>query len=183
MQALERRTLLTTFFDDLSATNGGSYTVNGSTWEAIEFRTDMSTPSSLVASLLMSQNTAGTAQLDLYSDAGLFPGSLLGTFAAPSNFSASLATSTFSLAGLTLAANTDYWVVLHAPSGSFEWGWTDDFTVMNPWGESTNAGSTWFTDNAFPFQVSIDGSNAPVVVADTSVALVGGVLLLVAGYL
>jgi hypothetical protein len=159
IEVLEPRQLLTTFFDDLSATNGGSYAISGSTYEAGEFTTDSSTYNTLTVALFMSQTTAGTAQLDLYTNSGIQPGTLVSTFTSPTSFSSSLASATFTLSGLSLTASTDYWLVLHAPSGAYNWGWTSDFTVTQAWGESTDSGSIWFTDNAFPFQYSVVGTS------------------------
>ncbi|MBI5759474.1 MAG: hypothetical protein HZA46_13220 [Planctomycetales bacterium] len=158
IEILEPRQLLTTFFDDLSAANGGSYAVSDATYEAGQFTTDSSTYNNLTVSLLMSQTTAGTAQLDLYTNSGIQPGTLIATFTPPASFSSSLANATFTLSGLSLTASTDYWIVLHAPTGAYNWGWTSDFTVTQPWGESTDSGSIWFTDDAFPFQYSVVGS-------------------------
>lgn len=151
-----------TFFDDLAATNGGSETVTSSRWLAGVFTTDSSTYSSLTATLLMSQATAGTAQLDLYSDGGLQPGSFVATLTSPGSFStSSLADATFYASGLSLSANTNYWLVLHAPAGSYNWGWTSDFTVMQGWADSSNSGSTWFGGDAFPLQYRVVGGIVP----------------------
>lgn len=151
-----------TFFDDLSATNGGSETVGDTRWLAQEFKTDGSTYTGLSATLLMSQASAGVAQLDLYSDAGITPGSFIATFVSPGTFStSSLANATFTATGLSLAANTDYWLVLHAPTGSYNWGWTSDFTIMQGWADTSNSGSVWFGDNAFPLQCSVSSFVVP----------------------
>lgn len=171
-EPLEVRQLLTTLFDDLAAASGGDYAVSGSTWEAAVFTTDNSSYTNLTASLLMFQSDSGSLLLDLYSDGDLKPESLLGTFAPPSSIGSTLSVTDFSLSDVTLAANTNYWLVLHASVGTFNWGWTSDFTIMSDWAESTDSGSTWYSDNAYPFQyrvVGTTGSETPSVsIADAS---------------
>lgn len=136
-EPLEVRLLLTTFFDDLAATNGGSYEVSGAAWEAAVFTTDNASYTNLTASLLLSQTTSGSLFLDLYSDGSLKPGSLVGTFTTPSSIGSTLSSTDFLLSGVTLAANTNYWLVTHASSGAYNWGWTSDFTITQDWAEST----------------------------------------------
>ncbi len=55
---------------------------------------------------------------------GAQPGTLVGNLNSPSSYSATLAATNFSTSGLSLAANTQYWVVLNANSGAFDWSWT-----------------------------------------------------------
>jgi Dockerin type I domain len=149
----------TSFFDDISATNGGSDAVSGTNWIAGSFTTDTSKYSTITASLLLQQTSSSSpAVLNLYSNGGLQPGSLVGTFTSPTSFStSSLASTSFTLNTVTLAASTTYWLVLHSTSGSYNWGWTSDFTVMNDWASSSNSGSVWFGDNAYPYQYKVSG--------------------------
>lgn len=151
------RAVATSFFDDLSAANGGSETVSGANWIAGSFTTDASKYTTVAATLLLQQTgSSSPAILNLYSDGGLQPGSLLGTFTSPSTYStSSLASTSFTLSTVTLQANTTYWLVLHSASGSYNWGWTSDFTVMNDWASSANSGSIWFGDNAYPYQYKV----------------------------
>src|SRR5205807_3337578 len=95
-----------------------------------------------------------------YSDGNLEPGSSLGTLISPSSYSSSLATTTFSTSGMTLSPNSTYWLVLSANSGEFDWAWTSDNTgsgigFQHTWGESDDAGATWFTFDTFPTQFSV----------------------------
>src|SRR5712691_5341314 len=80
LEELETRVVPATFFSDLTATNGGMEAVSGNRWLAGEFTTDNATYNSLTATLLLDQSSAGTVQLDLYTDGGFQPGSLVGTF-------------------------------------------------------------------------------------------------------
>ncbi len=146
------------FFNDLSAANGGSETASGVNWLTATFTTDSSAYTQLSATLLLGNPTAGSAELDLYSDGGLQPGSPLAVLSSPASYTSALSNTTFSQSGLSLASNTTYWLVLKANSGSFNWGWTSDSSIFEGWGNSFDAGASWFTDDAFPLQFSVTGS-------------------------
>src|SRR5437870_5591823 len=79
-----------TLYSNLSATNGGSDPVSTTSWLACAFTTDSTTYNSLTATLLMDRPGTGSAELDLYSDAGLQPGTLLQAFTSPGSYSTSL---------------------------------------------------------------------------------------------
>ena len=69
--------------------------------------------------------------------------------------------------GISLAADTTYWVVLNAPTGSFDWGWTADNTgngvgFQVAWSQSDDAGGTWFTADDYPFRMSVSASASAV---------------------
>jgi hypothetical protein len=145
----------TTFVNDLSVASGGTETVSSTRWLAGSFTTDSSTYTSLTATLSLAQATSGAAQLKLYSDGGLVPASLLGNFTSPTTISTSLANSAFTITGVSLAANTNYWIVLQASSGSYNWGYTGDFNTMLGWADSSDSGSTWFGTDAYPLQYSV----------------------------
>lgn len=155
LDALEARMLLTTFFNNLNASNGWAETATGGTWYGAQFSTDNATYNSLTATLLMSQVTAGTLIVDLYTDAGQQPGAFVGTFANPASLNSSLTAEAFTISGVSLSANTNYWIVLHSPNGAYNWGWTDDFSIKQNWVSTSNAGSTWFKSNSYPFQYSV----------------------------
>ena len=146
------------FFNDLAAANGGSESASGSNWLTATFTTDSSSYTQLSATLLLSNPTAGAAELDFYSDGGLQPGSQLAVLSSPASYASSLSNATFSKSGISLTANTTYWLVLKANSGSFNWGWTNDSSIFEGWGNSFDAGASWFTDDAFPLQFSVTGS-------------------------
>jgi hypothetical protein len=165
----------TEFFNNLSASNGGSEIASASTYEATAFTTDSATYTQLSATLLLDQSAAGAAELDLYSSIGLEPGTFIKAFNSPASYSSSLTGTTFTASNVSLAANTTYWLVLKgAATGSFDWGWTNDFSVLHDWGQSTDAGATWFTSDSFPFQFSVTGSvPEPTVLSVAAIGVVG----------
>lgn len=64
----------TTFFDDLTADYGGTEIVSEDRWLAGTFTTDSATYSTLTATLLLAETSAGSAQLALYTDGDYEPG-------------------------------------------------------------------------------------------------------------
>ena len=77
-----------------------------------------------------------------------------------------------------LAANTTYWLVMSAPiSGSYEWAYaagdSGSGTGYYPsWGISSDSGSTWFTDNLQPMQMSVIGTPVSVTPEPSAFCLV-----------
>src|SRR5439155_4978154 len=107
----------------------------------------------------------------------------VGTLTSPASYSTSLAQTTFTAGSLSLAANSTYWVVLQANSGEFDWAWTSDNTgsgvgFQDTYGESPDAGASWFTVNTDPVQFSVSALSP--VPEPGSLALVGAA---VAGFL
>jgi hypothetical protein len=116
---------------------------------------------------LLSNTVSGTATLALYSDSGLEPDTLVGTLTSPASYSTTLASTTFTTSGITLTANTNYWLVLKANGGTFNWAWTSDNTgtgvgFQHTYGETDNSGGTWYTFDTFPpqFTVTADASTS-----------------------
>ncbi len=154
-----------TLTDNLSAATGGTETVSGDTWLAASFGTDASSYTLSDVTLLLDSTDGGTAAVSIYSDGLLSPGSLVGTLASSTSAGSTLTPLTFSTSGLSLAADATYWVVLQATSGSVDWAWTDDNTgsgvgYQGTWGISSDAGTTWFTDDIYPTQFSVDATVA-----------------------
>src|SRR5262249_20214051 len=88
------------------------------------------------------------------------PGGLVGTLTSPTTYPSSLAPVSFTSAGLPLAANTTYWIVLRALDGQFEWGWTpnnlgDGVGFQGVWGLSTDAAAFWWTQDIYPTQFAV----------------------------
>jgi hypothetical protein len=162
---------------NLSGATGGTEAASGDTWLTAGFGTDASTYKLTAVTLLLSNPTTGKAELDIYDDGGLQPGSLVGTLDSPSSYSSGLTATTFTTSGINLSANSNYWVVLKATSGEFDWAWTTDNTgtgagFQGTWGNSSDAGSTWFTYGIYPTQMSV--SVAPTAVPEPgSLALCG----------
>ena len=147
--------------DNLSATTSSTEAASGSTWLTASFATGDSTYSLNSVTLLLANPSTGQARLDLYSDGNLEPDSLLGTLMSPDSYSDILAETTFSASDdITLSPNSTYWIVLSADSGEFDWAWSSDNTgngvgFLHTWGESDDAGATWFTLDTFPTQFSV----------------------------
>jgi hypothetical protein len=149
-----------TISSNLANTTAGTETASGSTWLTASFGTGSSSSSLSDVTLLLSNPTAGVAELNLYSNGLLQPGSLVGTLTPPESYSSGLSNTTFSSSGLTLSANSTYWIVLKALSGEFDWAWTADNSgtgtgFQGTWGISTDAGGTWYTYAVYPAQFSV----------------------------
>lgn len=147
----------TTLYDNLSATTGDVATASGDTWLAQALTTDSS--SYVLGSVTLLLSAEATPTLSIYSNNGGEPGSLLSTLSLSSSYSSSVSSVTFSTSGLALSANTTYWVVL-SDSASADWAWTTSnsgsgsaFSTTSA--ESDDAGSTWFTADAYPYQMSV----------------------------
>ncbi|MBL8217219.1 MAG: BACON domain-containing protein [Bryobacterales bacterium] len=146
-----------TLSNNLTKTSAGAETATGNTWLTSSFRTGSSGYVLDSVTLLLANPTAGQATLSLYSDKGLKPGELIGTLTAPVTFTTAPSNTVFSGNSLAIAANTTYWIVLKAATGSFSWSWTADNTgegsgFQNTWGSTTDAGSAWQTYAAYPLQ-------------------------------
>jgi hypothetical protein len=156
-----------TISSNLSNATAGTETASGSTWLTASFGTDSSSSSLSNVTLLLSNPSAGIAEVDLYSNSLLQPGSLVGTLNSPGSYSSELSNTTFSSSGLALSANSTYWIVLKALSGEFDWAWTTDSSgtgtgFQGTWGISTDAGSTWYTYAVYPTQFSVTTTAATV---------------------
>jgi len=132
---------------NLTATTTDVETVAGSDWLTASFGTGTSAMVLDSATLKLASIVTGSAALSLYTDGGLQPGTFVGTLTSPSSYSTTLANTTFTSGSLMLAANTTYWLVLSATTGSFDWAWTTDNSgtgigFQHVWGESEDAGDT-----------------------------------------
>ena len=145
----------TVFYDSLSTTNGGRNVANSTQWLAGKFTTDNATYSSLTATLLIGQQGLTGATLGLYTDVGAAPGALVASFTSPRSYLFNLLDEAhFTLAGVSLAPNSSYWIALHSVTGQFIWGWTADISA--PWAQSSSAGSTWTTLSLHPPQFRVE---------------------------
>ncbi len=120
--------------------------------------------------------------LSLYSDNLSQPGQLLATLDEVSGLSSTLAPVTFGQGGYVLSANTTYWAVLQATSGSAEWGFTDSNAgsgvgFQHTWGVSDDAGEDWTTFDSYPMLLDVTGTSLSPTVSPEPVS----VLLLVLG--
>lgn len=172
-----------TISSNLSNVTTGVEAASGSAWLTASFGTGSSSSNLSSVTLLLSNPTTGVAEVDLYSNSLLQPGSLVGTLTSPGSYSTSLSNTTFSSNGLALSANSTYWIVLKALSGEFDWAWTTDSSgtgvgFQGVWGISTDAGSTWFTYAVYPTQFSVVTTAAAAVPEPSTAWLaVGGLLI------
>ena len=169
--------------NNLSNASGGTETASGATYFTSSFGTDASAYTLNSVSLLLDNSAAGTAEVDIFSDAtdyqgssGLQPGTLIGTLSSPTSYSSTLAPATFTASGISLAANSTYWVVLKANSGAFDWSYTNNDTgsgsgFQDTFGESDDAGATWTTYGSGPTQMSVLATPAAVPEASTALSL------------
>ena len=149
--------------------SGGTEAATGSNWLASSFGTGDATSQLDSITLLLQNPVAGSAVLDLYTDGGQQPGTLVGTLTAPSSYLGPLVETTFTSSGITLAADSTYWVVLSAASGEFDWSWasSDSGTGVgftDTWSQSLDGGSTWFTfvgPDSYPLQMIVTASAVP----------------------
>ncbi len=145
---------------NISGTTGGVETSTGTTYNAASFTTGTSAYLLNDVSLLLA-STSGTATVDIYADDTGEPGTLVGALTSPTTYaSTATATDFTSTSGISLAANTTYWVVLIADTGSFDWSWTSDDTgtgtgFTDTWGQSTDGGANYFTYNSSPTQMTV----------------------------
>ena len=122
------------------------FNANGTNFaHASSFTTDASSYWLEGVTVSVSTNSSGTSELQLRSDAAGSPGAVienLGSQSLPSIQGQVLLT--YASAGITLAANTTYWVTLgETGSGDFSWGGTTSTSESSP-GSWTIGDQTWY---------------------------------------
>ncbi|WZO99995.1 PEP-CTERM sorting domain-containing protein [Isosphaeraceae bacterium EP7] len=152
---------------NLDAPTGGQETAAGDTWITSSFGGGSSATALSSITLLLSSADAGVAALAIYSDSGLQPGDLIGTLIQDGSFSTALSAVTFSASGIVLSADTTYWVVLKATSGSVGWAWASNNAgsgegFQSTFGSTDDAGGTWFTQETYyPQQMRVSAAAVP----------------------
>jgi len=147
--------------NNLANATSGVETAFGTRVITAAFKTDASAHTLSSVTLLLANTIAGRAQVALYGDGNLEPGSLLANLTSPASYSATLANATFTASGaVNLAANTTYWIVLKPLSGSFDWAWTADNSgsgagFLHTWGVSDDAGSFWWSHDNYQTKFSV----------------------------
>jgi hypothetical protein len=122
----------------------------------------------------------GTAQVSLYSDVNAEPGSPLTDLTLQGSIINGLAPTTFAASGISLDANTNYWVVLKAMDWPMQWAWTLDNSgvgtgFLHTWSHHTDAG--WNTVTVEPNLAQISATTVPEPATVVLISL-GGVGLL-----
>jgi hypothetical protein len=159
-----------TLSNNLNDTTYYTELVGGSSYITAGFQTGDSGYVLNSVTALMQEDTPGDLTLSLYSNAmqaspnnlGFQPGTLLGTLTSSGAVPATLGDATFGGNNLKLAADATYWLVMSAPgSGSYEWAYAADNSGTGAgfypsWGESTDSGKSWYTDDLQPMQMSVN---------------------------
>ncbi len=184
LAASHRAAAATVLVNSLADATVSQDATTGTTEYAVEFTTGSTAAAAVSASLLLEEASAGTSTLALYADTatanassgGLIPSTLLAIFTSPTAYDTTgLAAATYNLSGYTLAANTNYWLVLKANSGEFDWAWTGDETDNNA--DSTDAGVTFFGyPDGSTYQFSVATGTAAVPEPASAAAVAVGLL-------
>ena len=164
---------------------------NTATWGASKFNTGANAYILNTVVLLLAQSGSCTAQLDIYSDSSGLPGTSVGTLTSPEIIPLDTpAPLTFTASGISLSANSSYWVVLRAPTGQegqLWWSYTENTFGIGPgfspiYTASDNAGSNWdAVDSTYPNQLRINATLAAVP-EPSQWAMMGVTALGVTGY-
>jgi len=162
-----------TLSDNLSAPTYYTELINGSTFITAGFQTGNSSYTLSSVTALMQQDTPGTLNLSLYSNAtqptaydlGYQPGTLLGTLTSSGAYPGTLGQITFDGNNLPLSPDTTYWLVISSPTGAYEWAYAADNSGSGvgfypSWGTSTDAGTSWYTSDLQPMQMSVTADPA-----------------------
>jgi hypothetical protein len=148
-----------TLFDNLDELTVGIETMPTGLLQAQQFLTGSSGGFLTETVLLMQEDIAGGAVVDIYTSIADTPASLLGSLSTAGAFSSTPAEQTFT-GNVALAANSAYFVVLRVTSGEYGWAFT-----MPPGGSgvgysdrsasSIDAGANWSLLQGEPLQMSV----------------------------
>lgn len=168
-------------YGNLGESSDGAYPSTDIMWQAQHFTTDGQDYYLDSVTLLMQRSSgSGAALLEIWSGNNSAPGSMVLTLTSPGSYSSSLAETVFTYSGeTTLAANSDYWVVLKAnvENTTFDWSSTSSATGSGAgfslrWTGTSDSGVTWYpVDTGTPYQMLVDVT--PVPEASTGYALIG----------
>lgn len=134
---------------------GSFITVDSSNWLAQLFSTDSSAASFSVTSVSLAlgnaANTSGNFFVSINNNTGSnLPGTTVGTLSGTANPSTA-GTYTFTSAGISLNANTKYWIRVGVSSGSGSYSWLDTQSF-----EGFNHTGTWSLFNDFANGIPTD---------------------------
>lgn len=145
---------------NMQAVSSGTEHATPENWLAASFGTGTSAHTLNAVTLLLANPSPGAAVLQLYSNGGLIPGTLMATLTSPGSYSATLAPATFTTPGVPLNANTTYWIVLRPQSGVFHWSWTADDSgsgvgFQHTWAVSPDTGLGWWSYDIYQTQMEV----------------------------
>jgi hypothetical protein len=100
----------------------GSDAVSATNWLANKFTTNNSSPTftldSITIQMIAATNSSGNFHVAIYSDASGIPGSQVGSLLTGNTSPASAGQYTWTASGITLNANSSYWMVQEVTSGA-----------------------------------------------------------------
>lgn len=150
-----------TLFDNLDELTVGIEDMPAGLLQAQQFLTGSSGGFLTKAVLLMQENIASGAVVDIYSSSANVPvGTSLGSLFSVGAFSSTLAKQTFT-GNVTLAANSAYFLVLRVSAGGeYGWGFTlsttgDGVGFSDRSASSLDGGSNWSPLQGEPFQMAL----------------------------
>jgi hypothetical protein len=151
-----------TLSDNLANPSSGTQTLSQSIVFAESFKTGWSAYTLTSVDLAIKTISAGSLTVGVYSDQLMYPGTLLGSLTSSGNYPSTLSTVNFS-GSVPLSANTRYWILVSATSGSFGWSWTGTGGGTGPgylgeWGGSPDGGATWYTNTVDSVQMRVNAT-------------------------
>ncbi len=163
-----------TLLSNLAGSNaGGQGIVSSGTLRAVSFTTSGTafTVSSVTMQLINYISSTDTPVLTFRLNNGSAPSaSIFGSLTAPESESNALANFVFTpTSGITLTANTTYWLVIAATSDIDTFSWERSEEPITPTGIATfgvqaiseNGGSSWSNGNSGPHTFAIYGTTVP----------------------
>jgi hypothetical protein len=151
----------TSISDNTDKGSSGSQSASGNGLLAASFTTPSGVISLNQVVLIMSAFNGGIPSVQLWSDVAGQPGTALAEFTRTSVLSSTLSPTTFAIpGGRALSADTKYWIVLAADTGSFQWsnsntnaGSGSGFT--GEWANTFNPSSGWAVSKSLPLQMKV----------------------------
>ncbi len=177
-------------FDNLNRTPEDVGSVSTTAWTAQRFTTDNQQYDLTQITLLLARPSgSGELTLQLWGGTSLVPsGGSLGTLTRTSAYSTTSAQTTFSAAGLTLSANSNYWIVaIGANSTTLRWSYTANNTgsgvgFQQNWSDTFDSGGTWSsggirTNSPYIMKVTATAVPEPGTVVLMAVSTVFGIAI------
>lgn len=162
------------YADNLSQTNVGNsgigdFGISLSAGSSFTTGNDSYSLNSVTASF--SESAEGDLNINLYSNAGSEPGTLLESLSTTDDITGSPSNHLFEPNNLvTLDPTTTYWLIGESASGQYAWNVTnstaetaiDGWTIGDGGVFSTNGGASWSPGNSSTVQFNVDATAASV---------------------